>query len=736
MSRAPKSLLLLFTSAVFAASNPFSIEQILSAPFANNLIASPDGAKVAWLLNERGQRNVWVAAAPDWKGRKVTAFNQDDGQDMDELAWAPDGSYLLFARGGDFENGEDNPNPALSLVKPEQAVWLVAMDGSPAKKLTDGRAPAVSPKGDLVAFLRGGQILTMTPKGEHITEAVTQKWPMQNLRWSPDGAHLAFVSDRRDHSFIGVYTPGDKSLRYLDASVDRDISPVWSPDGAGLAYVRQPAASRHAAFGPHREGEPWSIRVADLATGSARQIFRAKAGPGSLFHDVVANDQIFWADAGRIVFPWEQTGWCHLYSIPVDSENPIELTPGEGEVEHVAISADRKTIYYSANFNDIDRRHLWSVTPAGQTPPQPLTHGESIEWAPEPLANGSGLAFLESSYYQTAHAARRLPNGDSGPLARGVIVPFPVASLVKPQPVRITSADGMQIHGQLFLPTAPERTGRSVAVVRDPDERTGRSVAVVRDPDERTGRSVAVVRDSHEPTARHPALIFFHGGSRRQMLLGFHYMYYYSNAYSLNQYFANRGYVVLSVNYRSGIGYGLNFREAVNYGMTGASEFNDVIGAGLYLKSRPDVDPQRIGVWGGSYGGYLTALALARASDLFAAGVDFHGVHDWSELEPSTGPPSDPTVAVNASRLAFESSPMASVKTWRSPVLLIHGDDDRNVSFSQTVELVEALRKQHVEFEELIIPNEIHDFLMHQHWLQAYQATADFFAGKLQGTGQ
>jgi dipeptidyl aminopeptidase/acylaminoacyl peptidase len=128
----------------------------------------------------------------------------------------------------------------------------------------------------------------------------------------------------------------------------------------------------------------------------------------------------------------------------------------------------------------------------------------------------------------------------------------------------------------------------------------------------------------------HPAVIFFHGGSRLQMLLAWHNMDYCNNAYAMNQYLASLGYVVLSVNYRSSIGYGLDFREALNYGAPGASEFNDVLGAGLYLRSRPDVDPKRIGLWGGSYGGYLTALGLASASDLFAAGVDFHGVHDWS----------------------------------------------------------------------------------------------------------
>lgn len=201
-------------------------------------------------------------------------------------------------------------------------------------------------------------------------------------------------------------------------------------------------------------------------------------------------------------------------------------------------------------------------------------------------------------------------------------------------------------------------------------------------------------------------------------------MYYYNNAYALNQYLASLGYIVLSVNYRSGIGYGLEFREAVNYGAAGASEYNDVVGAGLFLRARADVDPKRIGLWGGSYGGYLTALGLARGSDLFAAGVDFHGVHDWSKLRSfETGSPE--------ARLAFESSPMASVKTWRSPVLLIHGDDDRNVPFAETVRLVEALRAQNVDFEQIIYPDEVHDFLTHDHWMKAYSATVDFFRRKL-----
>ena len=268
---------------------------------------------------------------------------------------------------------------------------------------------------------------------------------------------------------------------------------------------------------------------------------------------------------------------------------------------------------------------------------------------------------------------------------------FPAAKLVVPQQVIFSAADGMQIHGQLFLP-ASAGDGK-----------------------------------------KHPALVFFHGGSRREMLLGWHYMDYYSDAYGMNQYLASLGYIVLSANYRSGIGYGLNFREALNYGAAGASEFNDVMGAGLYLRSRADVDGAHIGAWGGSYGGFLTAMALARASDLFAAGVDMHGVHDWVLELGNWDANYNPNADQQASRIAWESSPLAYVKTWTSPVLLIQGDDDRNVQFANTVRLAAALRAQGTPFEEHVFPDEIHGFLLERDWIEAYTLEADFFNRKLMG---
>jgi dipeptidyl aminopeptidase/acylaminoacyl peptidase len=690
---------LLLTSllvASFASSKTFTLEQVLSAPFPSELVAAPGGGKVAWLLNERGARNVWIASAPDFKGVRLTNYTGDDGQDVGQLHWTPDARAVVYVRGGDLEFlGRPDPNPMADPAGVEQAVWIAAPGETP-RKIGMGHSPEISPKGDRVAWLLGGQIwsapLAAAGGAAPLIRARAGVTAAQ-LRWSPDGTKLAYVSDRANHAFLAVYDFDTKSLSYLDPSTDRDANPAWSPDSRQLAFTRMFGGGGGGGRGGRGGGNPWTIRVANIAEGSSRQIWKADPGNGSAFHPVVANDQLVWAAGNRVVFPWEKEGWVHLYSVPLEGGAATPLTPGNFEVEHVSCTEDGKEIVYSSNQDDIDRRHIWHVsTTAG--PPRPVTTGEALEWSPVPLPGG--VAYLHADARNPARAAIQLGSAASRDLAPATIpADFPGESLVVPQQVIYTASDGMQIHAQLFLPAAGQ-----------------------------AGQ-------------KHPALVFMHGGSRRQMLLGWHYMDYYNNAYAMNQYLASQGYVVLSINYRSGIGYGLGFREPPNYGAAGASEFHDVEGAGLYLRTRADVDPAHIGLWGGSYGGYLTALGLARDSALFAAGVDFHGVHDWSARANPNAAAAAPASASSAAaredaaRTAFESSPMAAIRTWRSPVLLIHGDDDRNVNFSETITLANALRQQGVYFEQLILPDEIHGFLRHASWLRGYHATVDFFKRKL-----
>jgi dipeptidyl aminopeptidase/acylaminoacyl peptidase len=696
-------VVLLTIGQLFAqTTGPMSIDTLMATPFPTDLVASPSGGRVAWVSSNSGVHNILVAEPgpattatggnPDHKWRAVTTYRGDDGLWITDLNWTSDGKTIVYVRGDGANRQGENPNPAQLQDGTEQAVFAVSIEGGTPRRLGLGNGPLPSPRGQRVAWVQRGQIWSAElGSTDAPARLVNARGNAGSLAWSPDGSMLAFTSNRGTHSYIGVFTLGSRELRYIDASLDRDGSVAWSPDGNRIAWIRQGAAPRARMFSPRRQvDEPWSIRTADVKTGQAQQVWKADAGYGSAYQGVVSDSQLYWAAGNRLVFPWEKDGWIHLYSVPAAGGKATLLTPGNFEVEYVNITPDRTRMIYNSNQDDVDRRHVWTVPVDGSTrPTRQAAKSNGSEWQPVITSDGHTVV-LHADARTPPHVMVLWPDGNAHSLLENMLpAGFDPAALVQPQSVTITATDGMPIPSQLFLP-----------------------------------------RDL-KPGERRPAVIFFHGGSRRQMLTTWHYMYYYRNSYAMNQWLAGQGYIVLSVNYRSGIGYGLEFREALNYGASGGAEFNDVVGAGLYLKNRGDVDPTRIGLWGGSYGGYLTAMGLSRASDLFAAGVDFHGVHDWNQgirtFVPDYSVHDDP----DFSRRAFTSSPLSSVDSWKSPVLLIHGDDDRNVSFIESINLIIELRKRKVDVEQLVFPDEVHDFLRHENWVKAYKATADFFNRKL-----
>ena len=682
----PKRWLLTLCPLLCAAQS-FTVEQALSSPFPSDLTASPKGLRMAWVSNARGVRNIWIAEGPSFVPRMLTANQEDDGQEIASLSWTPDGDGIVFVRGGDANRAGENPNPTSDPNGADQSIQFVSLAGE-TRKLASGEQPAVSPKGELVIWLNKGQIWSASLAGDpKPVQFFKVRGSVSEFAWSPDGARVAFTSARGDHSFIGIYSLASKTVSWLDPSTDFDESPVWSPDGRDVAFRRTPYQRGILPFFPRRSAPPWSIRVAEVASGRSREIFRASEGDGSVFSGTVGRGLV-WLRSGQLVFPWERTGWRSLYAVPAGGGEWRNLTPGKFEVETVSVSPDSTQLLINSNQDDIERRHLWKVNPAA-TAPVLLTPGKGIEWEPSYLSDGKTIVFIRSSAREPARVSVRLASGETRDVTTAP--GFPTASMVEPELVHFAAADGMTIAGDLFRPA------------------------------------------NIKPGERLPAVVHIHGGSRRQMVLGWNYRPYYHNAYGINQYLANKGYIVLSINYRSGIGYGMAFREALNYGANGASEFQDVLGAGLYLKSRNDVDAARLGLWGGSYGGFLTAMGLSRASDLFAAGVDIHGVHDWNHGIQNFAPDYDPSAPDRqaAARKAWESSPLSTVAGWRSPVLLIHGDDDRNVNFNQTVRLAAELRSLGVSYEEIIFPDEIHDFLLYRNWLRAMTATADFFDRKL-----
>lgn len=639
---------------------------------------------MAWIFDAEGVRNVWIAQPPSYASRSVTPYTTDAALDIETPVWIPDGRGLVFVRGEGTNAKGEHPNPALDPRGTRRIVMTVNADGSGLREIGDGESPTVSPDSRTVVFLRNGvPWFATTDDTSQPQKLFVTRGRVGNMRWSPDGHAIAFVSDRGDHGFVGVYDMKARTLVYLDPDVDNDKYPVWSPDGSRIAFVRVPALTRQTVHATRRTGYPWSIRIVELRSGRATELWRASSGVGSVFSGFASANQLLWTSGNRIVFPWERDGWRHIYSVAVTGGPPSPLTPGAFEVEEATLARDGSTILYSSNQDDIDRRHLWSVDASGTSgaPPKLLTPGSGIEWAPASLGDVT-VGLLRSDAKGPPRPAVLRGSSVTDVALDAIPKSFPQSAMVEPRQVLMRAPDGLVIHGQLF--------------------------------------------ESSGGAGRHPAVIFFHGGSRRQMLLGWNPMGYYTNAYALNQYLASRGYVVLSVNYRSGVGYGLDFREALNYGPRGATEERDIAAAVSYLKTRTDVDAKRVGVWGGSYGGYMTALSLSRFPDNFIAGVDFAGVHDWNLEWNHMVDTWDQSKEMAARRLAFASSPMSDLSRWRAPVLLVQGDDDRNVVFAQTVQLTEDLRNRGVHVETLIFPDETHEWLLHEHWVKSYEATAAF----------
>ena len=677
-----KLIILLFIFLTGITYSQTALEQMLSHPIESGFASSLDGKNIAWVINDHGKRNVMIKLGNELP-KFFTDYQQDDGQEISQLAFSPNGTKLLFVRGGGLNHAGQNPNPASLAEGTEQAIYYkdISSKNQPSK-ITLGNSPLFYRDGLKFLFAKGGQIYESTLEINVIPKPLfVARGSNSNPKFSPNAINILFTSDRGDHSFIGIYSTINKTIRWIAPDVTHDDLAVWAPDGSSVAFIRT-AGTRIGELTNKLGGAKFSIVVADAETGRAKAVWNSPADDGG-FSQNYPSTPLAWTTTNRILFYSEHTGWNHIFSMNPDGSDVKDITPGEGEVESFVIDATGQSIYFDGNREDIDRRHLWKSSVSTGNPTS-VTVGESIEMYP--AFGGNELYCFRS----TGNTGKMLVRVDETRKATAQInnpkLPAFVPSMfVKPEQVIFKTADGTIIHGQLFI-------NRNV-----------------------TGKRAAVV--------------YMHGGPTRQMLLGFHYSEYYINCYAFNQFLANQGYAVLAVNYRDGIGYGKNFRLAKNQGPRGASEYQDVVAAGKYLQTLPEVESTKIGLWGGSYGGYLTAMGLSRNPELFKAGVDLHGVHDWSfdahDATNSWG------LRKEEADLALKSSPVSDLSKWKAPILFVHGDDDRNVVFQQTTDLVEKLREKNIPVELLVLPDEVHGFLRYESWSKVFTAAKDFFDRKL-----
>jgi dipeptidyl aminopeptidase/acylaminoacyl peptidase len=672
----------------------FSIEQVTGYPFISELTSNANQSKIALSINEKGKRNIFVGEGPDFSLKKITDYNKDEGQEITGVTISDDGKWIVYVRGADHGAFDESipRNPSSMPVTPKIELYSIPFSGGKSILLSEGDYPVISPDNKQVLFIKNNQVWTVPVDGSKPAKMLFYaKGRNGSIEWSPDGTKLLFASSRGDHSFIGIFENEETPVQWIAPSFSRDQNPRWSPDGKKIVFVRRPGGGSAPDSLTARQHNPWSIWTADVATGKATEIWKA---PETLAGSVPSSQGRFnlhWAANDRIVFLSYQDGWPHMYSISSSGGKTILLTPDTHNVEQIKLSPDKKWLLFATNSGpdkgDLDRRHIAKV-PVDEAKIEMLTSGTGIETTPVFVNNGAEIICLSATPQRpTLPAVLPFTTGNMTVLANKLIPDnFPVSQLVVPTSVQFKAADGKTVYGQLFEPNGG--------------------------------------------SSKKPAVLFVHGGPQRQMLTGWPAMDYYANTYALNQYLVSKGFVVLSVNYRLGIGYGYEFQNPKRSGKYGASEYQDIKAAGEWLASQSNVDRKRIGIYGGSYGGFLTALALAKDSKLFAAGVDVHGMHNFMDDAPERRGGQAPDIDL-AEKLMRESSPVTYLKTWTSPVLIIQGDDDGNVPFHESVDLATRFEKKGFPFESLVIPDETHHWLKYSNMVKVDSAIADFLERKL-----
>lgn len=680
----------------YVQAQHFDLESIYGFPFPTELTASATGSKIAFALNEQGKRNIYVANNHNFELTKLTNYSLDDGQEISSLSIADDGKWIVYVRGGDHGGSGGAAVNSLSLpVAPKIEIFSILFEGGEPQQIGEGDYPVISPTNNRVAFLRNGQVwIAPIDASSPAEQLFSIRGTVRSFKWSPDGDQMAFTCTRDDHAFVGVFSKGDQPIVWLSPAFAWDSDPVWSPDGSQIAFVRTPGRGGAPDSLLARKHQPWEIWVASSITGEGTPVWNAPETLAGSLPTTQGGANLQWGVDSHLNFVSYQDGWPHLYALPLGTGSPILLTPGDFMVEHVKLSPDKKSLIFSANTGsdtlDLHRRHIGRVA-VDKPGVELLTDGEGMETYPVITGDGKALIMLKATVQQPLlPAIKMLDQGAASDtkLLGELLLPadFPSRQLVSPKAVTFEAEDGMLVHAQLYEPV--------------------------------------------DAAADKPAIVYIHGGPQRQMLLGWHYMDYYAYNYALNQYLVSQGFAVLSVNYRLGIGYGYEAHKPSGGGMYGAAEYNDIKAAGEWLAQLPGIDKDRIGIYGGSYGGYLTAMALAKDSELFAAGVDIHGVHNFMGRVSATAAEPAPDME-EALQVVRESSPVTWVDQWQSPVLIIHADDDRNVAFHQSVDLVRRFEQKGIPYDYLVIPDDTHHWMRYGNALKVAKATADFLIKQL-----
>ena len=662
-----------------------TIDALLDIRHPSRAAWSPDGSQIAYVWDRGGVQNIYTVT-PGAPPKPITAF---DAELIDALAWSRDGAKLLFARSGDLWEAAAGSEARRLWTTPETESTIVL---SP-----DGRRAAFERGGDLwVRELASGADTRLTATAEIESAPV----------WSPDGARIAFTSaavTRRQDT--PDFSGAKLSFNWMERT-PTDVGVVPASGGTATIIGRTPGAENSPRWVDAQRLVFQRISP-DLRT---REIVVAGTGGGQVQTLARDQDDKWWSppassrpeptpspDGQWIAFLSDRGGWDQLYIVRSAGGTPVAITSGAHEVRRPQWAPDGKRIAFDVNDgSNPGQRHL-AFAPiddkpaAGRVTLVTADRGTDVDaiWRPD----GRRLLFQHTDSRSSADlfvvdgAAHARPERLTDSLPPSI----DRASLVEPQFVRYAAPDGQQVPAFLFVPPG-------------------------------------MARD-----ATHPAIVWIHGDGTNENYDGWHVERNYAVYYSVHQYFLQRGYVVLAVDYRGSIGYGRQWRQG-HYRDLGGRDYDDVAAGVAFLKSTGYVDASRIGVWGLSYGGFMTLQALTRTPELFRCGIDVAGVDDWRDWHRD---PDGPWINARMGSLQENAdlyrrtAPIERMNDVVRPLLVLHGTADVNVPFYESVRLVDALVKAEKRVEFMMYPGEFHYFWRTHVLRDAWQRVDRFFATHL-----
>ncbi|HUQ88361.1 MAG TPA: prolyl oligopeptidase family serine peptidase [Vicinamibacterales bacterium] len=676
------------------AAAKLTIENLIDIKHPSNPAWSPDGKQVLFSWDRAGITNLYVsdgASAP----RALTNF---DSAGLGAAFWL-DAQTVLFTRGGDLWRVSTQGGAA-------SAVWTTPGAESSVTLASDGKR---------VAFVRssrggGADLIVRTLADQKETTIAHDANSIGGVSWSPDDRHVTYTAGAA--SIRHEQTPDYSGAKIIYTVTERTPSQLFvAPSAGGKAVaIGTPGGGARWLDATHlvfdRTSADFKTRtnyVADIATAKTR-IAR---------EDV---DDKFWSitgDAGAGLLPspdgkWlavvsDRDGWDHIYVMPAGGGDAVQITKGKFEAWRPAWSPDSSKLAFDANEPDRPgTRHLGVATIAGNPATASIamiTTGRGTNIAPIWSPDGTRLVYQHTDPQNSADlytiearagaAAKRLTDSMPGGIDKSIFV--------EPEFVHYPGPDGQPVPGWLYTPKGLDKS------------------------------------------RKHPAIVWIHGDGVNQNYDGWHVQRNYAVYSSVHQYLLQQGYVVFMPDYRGSIGYGKAWRQAV-YMDVGGKDAKDAWMAANYLKTLNYVDMDRVGVWGLSYGGFFTLIAVTDQPTLFRAGIDVAGVADYAMYyeDPYHGgwtasrigtPQQNPAVYAQA-------SPISHIDRLQRPLLILHGTADVNVPYLHSVRLIdEALAKGKgglIDF--MVYPGEFHYFTRAHVLRDAWQRVDKFFAIHLKGT--